>query len=365
VPELAIVIPTFNEADNVSPLVDCLQTALDTVDWEVIFVDDDSPDGTYRTVQSLSRKNPRVRGLLRVGRRGLASACVEGMLASSAEYLAVMDADHQHDESLLKGMLEVLQSGKADVVVGSRYAGGGSSEQGLGHVRSAGSKLATSLSRWFAPQPLSDPMSGFFMMRREVLDGAIKSLYGRGFKILLDLLSSHEGPLRVVEMPYDMKPRFAGESKLDAAVVIDFLMMLLHRKLHGMIPVRFLLFVAVGLTGVGVHMVSLYAVFGGLGQSFPWSQALATFIAMTSNFFLNNLFTFRDRRLRGTKIISGLLSFYLACSVGAVINVAFASFLFDRGLPWAAAGFLGAVVGAVWNFSLSSFFTWRRSVEAE
>lgn len=362
-PELAIVIPTLNEADNVSPLVDCLQSALGNIDWEVIFVDDDSPDGTFEAVQALSRRNPRVRGLLRVGRRGLSSACVEGMLASTAEFLAVMDADHQHDESLLTGMLALLQSGEADVVVGSRYVGGGSSEHGLGHIRSVGSKLATRLSRWFSPQPLSDPMSGFFMLRRDVLVGAVKSLYGKGFKILLDILSAHDGPLRVVELPYDMKPRFAGESKLDASVVIDFLMMLLNRRLQGLIPVRFFLFVAVGLTGVGVHMGTLYAAFSLLGRSFTGSQALATFVAMTSNFFLNNLFTFRDRRLRGAAIVPGLLSFYLACSVGAVINVAFASFLFEKGLPWAAAGFFGAVVGAIWNFSLSSYFTWKRPAE--
>ncbi|MFC1605634.1 glycosyltransferase [Pseudomonadota bacterium] len=358
-PELAVIIPTYNEVENVAPMVRDLGAVLDETDWEVIFVDDDSPDGTIQRVQELGRHDPRVRGLLRVGRRGLSSACVEGMLASNAAYLAVMDADHQHDVSLLTRMLMLLRSGQADIVIGSRYTGGGSASEGLGAVRSAGSKLATRLSRLFTRQRLSDPMSGYFMVRREVLDETVKSLYGKGFKILLDILSAHPGPLRVAELPYDMQPRAAGESKLDASVVVDFLMLLLNARLRGFVPLRFFLFAAVGLTGVAVHMGLLYAVFALLGQQFAWSQALATFVAMTSNFFLNNVFTFRDRRLRGVQIIPGLLSFYLACGVGALINVAFASFLFERGLYWALAGLAGAFVGAIWNFSLSSYFTWR------
>jgi dolichol-phosphate mannosyltransferase len=361
-PKLTIVIPTYNEADNVAPLVESLQSALGDSDWEAIFVDDDSPDGTFRQVQKAGAANPKVRGLLRIGRRGLSSACIEGMLAANSDYLAVMDADHQHDESLLPAMLDQLQNGQADVVVASRYTGGGSSEQGLGHIRSAGSRLATYLSRVLLRQPLTDPMSGFFMMHRRVLDGAVKSLYGKGFKILLDILSAHEGKLRLVELPYDMKPRHAGESKLDTMVVLDFLQMLLNQKSGGLIPVRFLMFVMVGLTGVGVHMIVLYTLLTLLGSTFVWSQAMATFVAMTSNFLLNNWFTFRDRKLRGSSIVTGLLSFYLACSLGALINVAFASMLFDRGAPWGVAGVAGAVVGAVWNFALSSYLTWRQDV---
>lgn len=362
-PELAIIVPTFNEANNIAPLVESLESVLTGVDWEVMFVDDDSPDGTYRVVRNLGAQNSRVRGLLRIGRRGLSSACIEGMLACNARYLAVMDADHQHDESLLPRMLKTLREGGVDLVVGSRYVGGGSSDQGLSYVRSAGSKLATRLSLMLLPQRLSDPMSGFFMMRKEVLDGSLGRLYGKGFKILLDIISAHEGPIRIAETPYDMKPRHAGESKLDSTVVLDFLLMLLDRKLRGLVPARFFLFIMVGLSGVGVHMAVLYALFALLSNSFAWSQALATVVAMTSNFFLNNHYTFRDRRLHGREIITGLLSFYVACGIGALINVALASFLFERGMLWVAAGLVGAAIGAVWNFTLSSFLTWRRQWE--
>ncbi len=357
--ELSIIVPTFNEVGNIAPLVHSIAPALRDVDWEIIFVDDDSPDGTYQEVLALNAIDPRVRGLLRVGRRGLSSACVEGMLASQAKYVAVMDADRQHDESLLPDMFRSLTVGEADLVIGTRYAAGGSSSEGLNPVRMIGSKMATLLSRALIPQPVSDPMSGFFMMRRSVLDDSIKNVYGKGFKILLDIISAHEGPLRIAELPYDMKPRHSGESKLDSAVVFDFLSMLINRKIHGFMPARFFLFATVGLTGVMIHMASLYSLFALMGSGFAWSQTLATFIAMTSNFFLNNQFTFAYRKLHGRGLISGLLSFYFACGIGALINVALASFLFDRGMYWALSGLIGAVVAAIWNFTLSSFYTWR------
>jgi dolichol-phosphate mannosyltransferase len=359
-PELTVVVPTYNEAENIEALITGLEAALGDTGWEVIFVDDDSPDGTAELVHKLSLDDPRIRCLRRVGRRGLSSACIEGMLASTAPYLVVMDADLQHDESLLPDMLSKLRDENFDLVVGSRYVGSGSSKGGLSPVRAAGSKFATFLSQAITRQKLSDPMSGFFMLRREVLDASVKSLYGKGFKILLDIVSSHERALKVTEIPYEMRARAQGESKLDSAVVTEFLLMLLDRKLHGLLPARFLLFVLVGLTGVAVHMGVLFLAHSLYGKAFAWAQAAATFVAMTSNFFLNNVFTFRDRRLHGSDLAKGLISFYLACSIGALVNIALASFLFEQGANWALAGFSGAAVGAMWNFSMSSYFTWRK-----
>jgi dolichol-phosphate mannosyltransferase len=359
-PELTIVVPTYNEGENVEPLVASLNDSLTEVDWEVIFVDDDSPDATAARVFELSRHDSRVRCIRRVGRRGLSSACIEGMLASTSPFMAVMDADLQHDEKLLPGMVSALRDESFDLVIASRYIGGGSSREGLGAVRAAGSRLANFLSGAITSQKLSDPMSGFFMLRREVLERSVQSLYGKGFKILLDIVSSHPGPLRIHELAYEMRARTKGESKLDTDVVTDFLLMLLDRKINRFFPARFLLFAMVGLTGVAVHMATLYSVHLVYGSAFAWSQAASTLVAMTSNFFLNNAFTFRDRRLSGFKLIKGLFSFYVACGIGALINVALASFLFRLGSHWAVAGFAGAVVGAIWNFSMSSYFTWRK-----
>jgi dolichol-phosphate mannosyltransferase len=360
-PQLSVVVPTFNERGNVDRLVHQLESVLQDLDWEVLFVDDDSPDGTAERVNELARNNQRVRCLRRLGRRGLSSACIEGMTACASPYLAVMDADLQHDESLLPEMLKRLSRGGCDIVVGSRYAAGGSSREGLSAIRSAGSRLAVWLSRFVLRQELSDPMSGYFMLRREIFEDAARSLYGKGFKILLDIIAAHKGKLLVTELSYEMRPRKAGETKLDSAVVVDFLMMLIDHRLRSVMPARFLLFILVGLTGVGVHMGTLYLAHLTLGSTFAWAQSLATFVAMTSNFnfFLNNAVTFRDRRLHGVGLLRGLLSFYLACSLGALINVALASFLFDLGAHWAVAGLAGAAVGAVWNFALSSYFTWR------
>jgi dolichol-phosphate mannosyltransferase len=358
-PDLTVVIPTFNETENIEPLIAGLETALENTDWEVIFVDDDSPDGTAERVHKLGLEDHRVRCLRRVGRRGLSSACIEGMLVSEAPYMAVMDADLQHDESVLPDMLAKLRDEPFDVVVASRYVGGGSSKDGLGPVRAAGSKLANFLSRAITRQKLTDPMSGFFMIKREVLEKSVKSLYGKGFKILLDIVSSYSGTLRVAEVPYDMRARAQGESKLDSSVVTDFLLMLLDRKVRGIMPARFLLFIMVGLTGVAVHMGMLFVTHSLFGSAFAWAQTVATFVAMTSNFFLNNVFTFRDRRLYGFELAKGLFSFYMACGIGALINIALASFLFGLGVHWALAGFAGSAVGAGWNFSMSSYFTWK------
>lgn len=359
-PQLSVIVPTYNEAANIAPLVAGLETALTGLDWEVIFVDDDSADGTAEKVFELSKANPKISCIRRIGRRGLSSACMEGMLASSSPYLAVMDADLQHDESILPGMLALLEAGSADIVIGSRYMEGGGSRGGLNSLRSMGSKLATFLSTSITRQQLSDPMSGFFMLRREVFEETVAKLYGKGFKILLDIIASHDQALVVKELPFKMRPRKAGDSKLDSFVVADFLLMLIDRKVRGLMPARFFLFVLVGFTGVLIHMCTLYIVHSWMDKSFFWAQISATFIAMTSNFFLNNAFTFGDRKLHASALFKGLLNFYAVCSVGALINVATAGYLFNLGSHWSVAGLTGAAIGAIWNFSLSSWFTWRK-----
>jgi dolichol-phosphate mannosyltransferase len=358
VPVLTIVVPTFNEAANVAELVRRLDACLDGRAWEVIFVDDDSPDGTATRVRALANVDPRVRVLQRLGRRGLGSACIEGMLASAAPYVAVMDADLQHDERLLPTMLETLQGGDADVVIGSRYVAGG----GIGgwdESRAAMSRLATRLGRMVLPAPVADPMSGFFMLRREVLDARVRGLSGVGFKILLDLLTASREPLKVVELPFQFRERFAGASKLDSSVAWDFLMLVGDRLFGRYVPVRFVAFAAVGGAGVLVHLAILTALLQATSTSFPWAQSAATAGAMVFNYALNNLMTFRDRRLKGWRWFWGLATFVLACSVGALANVGIASYLFERrDTQWVLAALAGIAVGAVWNYAVTNAYTW-------
>src|SRR5262245_7333497 len=198
-PELSIVVPTRNENGNVPLLVLQLGRALTGIAWEVIFVDDDSADGTAATARRLARRDPRVRCIRRLGRRGLAGACIEGMLAASAPAIAVMDADLQHDEKCLPLMLEHVRAG-AELVVGTRRTQDGLVTAGLSPVRTWGSRLATKLARRLAGVKLSDPMSGFFLIRQDVFEALAPRLSNQGFKLLLDIVASQPRPLVVKEV---------------------------------------------------------------------------------------------------------------------------------------------------------------------
>jgi len=357
--ELTIVVPTFNERDNVLEVVQRLDSCLRGYAWEVMFVDDDSPDGTADRIREMARQDRRIRCIQRIGRRGLSSACTEGMMASSAPYLAVMDADCQHDEMALPRMVELLKAGEADIVVGSRYVDGG----GIGNwtaSRAKMSRFATHLSRMVIKQDLSDPMSGFFAFRGDVLDPAVRNLSNLGFKILLDLLASSPRPLRLKEVPYEFRNRHAGESKLDSQAMWDYLMLLLDKLVGHIVPVRFIAFGLVGAVGVVLHFTVLTTLFRGMGLSFAFSQASATIAAMISNFALNNALTFRDMRLKGWQWARGLALFVLVCGIGALANVGIASYLFTRNRMWVLAAFAGIVVGAVWNYAMSAMYTWGK-----
>ena len=361
-PELSVVVPAFRERENIPALLQALEQALGGLDWETIIVVDDAYDGSEVLVRERAQQDRRVRCLHRIGRRGLASACIEGMLASSAPYVVVIDADLQHDETMVPQLLAAARHAQADIAVASRYiAGGSTGELAPGRVRL--SRLASALSTTLC-KGLTDPMSGFFVVRRTFLDRVVRKLYGRGFKILLDLIAAARGEIRVVELPYRMRSRAYGESKLSARVVAEFFMLLLYHLTGRLLPARFFLFAAVGVTGVGVHLCVLWPVFA-MSQNFLLSQGIATWAAMTSNFFLNNVFTYGDQRLRGRAMWRGLLTFYAACGVGALINLAMAEWLFLKALPYWVAGLGGAVIAALWNFFMTASFTWGGSTAAK
>jgi dolichol-phosphate mannosyltransferase len=359
--QLAVVIPTFNEKANVATLIAKLDQALVGLNWEAIFVDDDSPDGTADAAREIARLDKRVRVIQRIGRRGLSSACIEGMCATAAPVVAVIDGDLQHDETLLPAMLDLLKDDDTDVVIGSRFvSGGGTGEWDSDRV--AKSALATKLSRRVLKCDLNDPMSGFFMIRTDIVRRLSPSLSAIGFKILLDLLTASPTPLRFVEVPYTFRCRTEGESKLDHVVAMEYLIAFYDRMFGRVIPVRFAMFSAIGVFGVGIHMAVLTALFVGFGTHFLVGEIVATLAALTFNFFLNNALTYRDRRLKGWRqLVDGWVSFAVICSVGAVANVGIAAFLYEmRDGAWAASALIGVLVGAVWNYALSSKFTWGR-----
>jgi dolichol-phosphate mannosyltransferase len=357
-PELAIVVPTYNERDNVGELVSRLDRTLSGIRWEVIFVDDDSVDKTAERVREIARNDPRVRCIQRIGRRGLSSAVIEGMMATPSPCIAVMDADLQHDESLLPEMLKTLESSGVDLVIGSRMVEGGDNQSMTG-LRRWFSEAATKVARWILKIEVKDLMSGFFMIRREILKDSVRNLSGVGFKILLDILASSPRTLSFVELPYRFRPRHAGDSKLDTNAAVALAMTLIDKKLGWLIPSRLIAFLIVGGFGVFVHFAALTAALKLAGLSFVLAQSIATFVAMTSNYIINNLFTYRDVRLQGWKWLTGWVSFTLTCSFGAAANIGVASAVFDQDFSWGLSALAGILVGTAWNYGVTRMYTWH------
>ena len=358
--ELAVVIPTYNERENVPVVLSALSRALDDIDWEAIIVDDNSPDGTAEFVREMAATNRRIRVIERIGRRGLASACIEGMLTTSAPYIAVIDADMQHDETVLPKMLERIRSEHLDLVVASRNLNGGSmGEFSRGRVWL--SNMGNRVSRMVCHCDISDAMSGYFVLDRHFFQEIVHRLTGSGFKILVDVLASSQRPVRVAEVPYRFRSREHGESKLDVNVELEYLFLLIDKIIGNYVPTRFVMFVLVGSLGMVVHLSTLALLYKAAEVSFVVAQTAATVAAMTFNFLLNNVVTFRDRRLRGWRLLTGLLTFYLACSVGALMNVSFATFLHRQTIPWYIAGVSGTAISSVWNYGVNTILTWRRS----
>jgi dolichol-phosphate mannosyltransferase len=353
-----VVVPTFRERENIPIVVERLEKLLAGRKWEVVFVDDDSEDGSLAVLTALARTKPHVRFIRRVGRRGLASACMEGMASSAADLFAVMDADLQHDETILPKMLEAFDAEPAlELTVGTRYAGAG----GVGDwskSRQVVSRVATAMEKAVLRTPLSDPMSGFFVIRRELFEETVRQMTGKGFKILLDIVLTARRPLRLREFPYEFRTRQFGESKLDLVVGLEYLFLLADKTLGRFVPVRFVLYTLAGLSGLLLHLVVLGTLFQLGGMAFGKAQITATVVAMISNFLVNNAVTFRSQRLKGGLLLPGLVAYLAICAVGALANVQTAEYLFDQGIPWWFAGTAGALIGAVWNYAVSTQIVW-------
>jgi dolichol-phosphate mannosyltransferase len=357
--ELSVVVPCYNERANVAPLIAKLDAALAGIAWEVIYVDDNSPDGTADEVRGIAAGDVRVRCIRRIGRRGLASAVIEGALSSSARFIAVMDGDLQHDATVLPGMLAALRDDGCELAVASRYVAGGD-PGGLGsRWRHAVSDGGIKLAQAVLPVKLTDPMSGFFMMPRTLFERLTPHLTGQGFKILVDLVLSAPTPLRVREIPSEFHQRVAGESKLDVLVMAQFGGLLLDKLTGGLLPLRFLSFALVGALGVLVHLIVLTLARHTGTVGFEGAQTIATIVAMIFNFQLNNQITYRDQCLRGPHLWRGLLLFMAVCGIGAVANVGIAKTLYAGDASWTLAGAVGAVIGVVWNYAVSATLVWR------
>ncbi|MBX9643588.1 MAG: glycosyltransferase family 2 protein [Novosphingobium sp.] len=369
---LGVVLPTYNERKNLRGMVERLDKALAGIPFEVIVVDDNSPDGTSDEARVIAQEDSRVHVIQRIGRRGLSSAAIEGMCATAAPVVAVMDADHQHDPELLPGMLAAIESGEYDLSYASRFAEGASTEEWGRPDRVKASTLANRIANKVTGVELSDPMSGYFMLRTETLRADAHRLSGVGFKILIDILATVDETLRIKEVPMNFAARAEGESKLDRTVVFEFMVGLYDKWLGRWIPTRFALFGTVGAMGAVVHFTVLAIVLSLLGERFAVGsypnemrvivgQTAAAMTAMTFNFILNNELTYADKRLRGWgPWLKGWLQFALTSSLGILTQIGVATALVRIGFHVYPAAAIGIVLASVWNFALSSKFVWGK-----
>ena len=363
--QLSVVIPTYNERDNVPAIVEKLDRTLSGLGWEVIFVDDSSPDGTASAVRALAQTDPRVRLISRHNRRGLSSAVVEGGLAAAGDVIAVMDGDLQHDESVLPDLYRRVASGEADIVAASRFLATGKTEGLSSREREQMSNTGIKLANFFFGLNLTDPLTGFFAMRRETLERATPNLSALGFKILLDVITSLKPRPKVIEVPFTFRNREHGESKLDNRVMYDFFLFFLEKMIGRFVPVpaRFLSFAVVNGFGILLHLAILVPAVSLFGVGFDQAQLGATVVSMFSNYALNNAITYHDVSLKGWRFWFGFVVFAVLCSVGIFANVGVASMLHREfaGMLYVLPALAGAFITVVWNYVATKFFVWGRA----
>tara|TARA_B100001179_G_C18587400_1_gene402900 strand:+ start:660 stop:1757 length:1098 start_codon:yes stop_codon:yes gene_type:complete len=360
--DLTIIIPTLNEGLNVYPLYEKINAIFNeekNIKWEIVFVDDNSSDNTRTEIEKIAKKDSRIKLIHRIGRSGLSSACIEGMRATKSNFVLVMDGDLQHDESLIPKMYKKIINENLDIVIGSRFEKFASLN--LPKLRLFGTRGASFLIRTILGIRLKDPLSGFFIIKRDYLNKYINKLSGLGFKILLDIVSLNPKKIKFQELAFHFKKRSHGESKLDALVIFEFLVLLLNRWLGWLLPIRFILYCIVGITGLIINLFFLSMLYKYFLLDYKFALIMSMGIALMSNFSLNNIFTHKDRRLYGKRFFYGMISFYITCFLGALVNFSISNFIYNLSNNlWLIAPVLGGMVSAVWNYLFTSWFTWKK-----
>ncbi len=361
---LSVIVPTFNEAQNIEEMVNRVDAVLGEIAWELIFVDDGSPDGTADVVRDLARRDRRIRVILRHNRRGLSSAVIEGALAASADVVAVMDGDLQHDEAVLPKLYRAVASGEADIASASRFIEEGGAAGLSSDTRHKISSTGIAMANRAFGLELTDPLTGFFAVRRSLVTENLSALSGQGFKVLLDLVTAPAQPARVKEFGFMFRPRLHGESKLDKRVMYDFALFFIEKKLHPIVPLpaQFISFCLINGVGVLVHLLTLVFMVGLLGTGFTIAQLFGTFFGMLFNYTVNNEITYSNQKLKGIRYYQGFFVFCVLCSVGVIANVGMANILHERysELNILLPALAGALVTVVWNYGATRALVWGR-----
>ncbi len=360
--DLTVVLPTFNESQNISSLINNILKFKKFFDLKIIIVDDESNDGTAEIVRNLSITNKRVRLNNRIGRFGLSSAIKEGVLDSSSEYVAVMDSDGQHDPNSLKIALKKLIDENLDLVLGSRF-NLNSEIRGLSKRRKSGSEFANNLARYSLSNKYShitDYMTGFFIFRNDSCKDFIREIKVDGFKFLYEFLAISKGKLSVGEIPLIFKPRLSGKSKIELAVLWDFLISLLHTFSFRLLPRRAISFALIGFTGILVQLSVTYFLMELIGINFNNAIRFSVIISATSNFLINNILTFRAIRLKDWALFRGLIRFLIVASLPLIANIGISTTFYrvvSENTFWAQI--VGILIVFVWNYAASSRFVWN------
>ena len=362
---ISIVIPTFNEVENIIPLLKNLTALVNDFEYEIIIVDDDSPDGTSDAVNKYMKFNKRIKLITRIGRSGLSSAIKEGLIFAQGKYLLVLDGDGQHHPSFILNMLREIKKNESDVVIGSRFLND-SKVEGLSNKRSLGSKIANKLARISLHRnysKITDYLSGCFCLEKEMTKKFIRKIEINGFKFLYELLSLSKGKLAVNEVPLIFKERRFGNSKLDIAIVWDFLISIIHNLTLRILPRRAISFGMVGISGVFVQLFVTSCLVEIFLVDFYNALPFAVIIAATSNFLINNQVTFRSDRLKNSALLIGLLKFLIVASLPVIANVGITTAFYKYiSADTFVAQIAGIAIVYAWNYLASSSFVWKKSI---
>ena len=356
-PQVSIVIPTYNELDNIEALLEELRSVLEgsgIKDYEVIVVDDDSPDGTWRVVERISREDSRVRLIRRVGVRGLGTAIVSGFNEARGDYVVVMDADFQHPPSLVPRLLSAALKSGASVVVASRYTRGGG-VSGWGLLRRIISLGALLLAWILVPESRGtrDPISGFFLVDRRSV--SLKGVRGLGYKVLLEVLALNPG-VKVVDVPYVFKPRRAGSSKLG----VDDMILYVVQVLTVSSMFRFAL---VGLTGIPVNL-GIMALALSVGAPVDVASLSGIEASIAWNYMWHELWTFKTRFKGGLRSVIGrYVGYHISVALGVLTQYATMRLLYTLlGLNPLLGQLAGIILGFIVNYTLSRERVWNTSI---